>query len=186
MQGGMMHSFYFFRSKKVRFVPLVSLLVTLAVSGCNLYGEVGGDYNNESNTLPPLLAGAWTAFYAGVPLDGYTITDTEITYGDGGAGGGSFDYTGTIRFVSNFDAASGVVIIEYTIPPSYPGYNGLSFFAVYYRDLSAGSVRLANATTLSDFSAPDTATLEEAKAKFTRMSMGSYVDWSAAQPYARQ
>jgi hypothetical protein len=51
--------------------------------------------------------------------------------------------------------------------------------------LLPGSVQLANATILPDYSAPDTATLEEAIGKFTRAKIGSYVDWSVVLPQHR-
>jgi hypothetical protein len=61
----------------------------------------------------------------------------------------------------------------------------MDFFAIYYRNLKAGSIQLANAINLSDRTAPDVASQAEAVAKFTRMKMGLYVDWGVVQPQRR-
>jgi hypothetical protein len=159
------------------------ILPVLVFSGCDLYGKPGGDDTNEPGTLPLQLQGEW-AFPPENPSEHYRIAADTVEYGYGGAS--PMDFTGAIRFVSNYSADSGVIIIEYTtLKPSYDKYNGLPFFAIYYQNLRADSVQLANATTFPDYSAPDTATLEEAKAKFTRGKMGSYVDWGVVQPQQR-
>jgi hypothetical protein len=115
----------------------------------------------------------------------YTITGETIEYGYGGENSIGTGFKGTIRFVSNYSSGSGIIIIEYTEKPAYPLYNGLDFFGIYYRNLNTDSVQLANAANLPDYSAPDTATLDEAKGKFTRIKMGLYVDWSVVQPQRR-
>jgi hypothetical protein len=155
----------------------------LFFAGCELYGKPGGDDTNVPGELPSLLQGTW-AFPPENPSELYTITADTVEYGYGD-GASPMDFKGAICFVSNYSDDSGVIIIEYTEPPSYKKDNDRSFFAVYYRDLRSGSVKLANATTLRDYSAPDTATLEEAKEKFTRGKMGSYVDWGTVQPQER-
>jgi hypothetical protein len=185
MQGGIMNSF---RSKKFLPVSLASLLfaAALVLSGCDLYGTVGGDDTNIAGALPYLLPGKWLSYSYGNPSDSYTITDTEITYDDGSGGAWSMGYTGTIRFVSNYSSSSGVIIIEYTRPPTYDGYNGNDFFAIYYRNLTANTMQMANATILGPNTCPDTATLDEAVRKFTRMQMGNYINWSIVQPFEKQ
>ncbi|GHV18837.1 hypothetical protein FACS189493_8450 [Spirochaetia bacterium] len=156
--------------------------MVLVLSGCDIYGKVGGDDGNIPGGLPFQLQGKWRSS----PGDNYVITDTEITY-DGGVGiSGGTNYTGTIRFVSNYSPDSGLIIIEYTVKPAYSGYNGKDFFAIYYKDLTANTMQMANATILGPNTCPDTATLEEAVEKFTRMQMGNYVDWSFVQPFTRQ
>ncbi|MDR0376338.1 MAG: hypothetical protein LBH70_00930 [Spirochaetaceae bacterium] len=160
----------------------------LLLSSCELYGTVGGDVANIAGALPQLLQGEWAYIPPGseIASETYTITAETIEYG-GNSGGDDIGtgFTGTIRFVSNYSSGSGVIIIEYTEKPAYDKYNGLDFFGIYYRNLEAGSVQLANATTFPDYSAPDTATLDEAVAKFTRMEMGRYVDWSVVNPQRR-
>jgi hypothetical protein len=154
--------------------------------GCELYGKVGGDDANIEGALPYLLQGEWAYIptTSGAPSDGYVITSTTIEYSYRGART-DMDYKGEIRFVSNYNSNSGLIIIEYTKKPTYAGYNGNDFFAIYYRIHSSNLMRMANTTTLPAYTCPDTATLEEAKAKFTRMTMGKYVDWSVAMPQTR-
>jgi hypothetical protein len=174
------------RSPKTLLLFLPFFLGVLFFPRCELYGKVGGDDANIEGALPYLLQGEWRYIptSSGAPADSYVITGTALTYSYGG-GGADTDYAGDIRFVSNYSADSGLIIIEYTVKPSYSGYNGNSFFAIYYRGLSSNSVQLANTTVLPAYTCPDTATLEEAKAKFTRMTMGNYVDWSVVQPQRR-
>jgi hypothetical protein len=162
------------------------LAVLLLFSGCDLYGKVGGDDTNIQGALPDLLRGEWAYIPPGSDIlsEAYRISGDTVSYGYGG-GSSPTDYTGTVRFVSNYSSDSGLIIIEYSSPPSYALYNGLSFFAIYYRNLRSDMVQLANAIDLGDYSSPDTATLEEAVAKFTRMTMGNYVDWGVVQPQRR-
>jgi hypothetical protein len=158
------------------------------LSACELYGKAGGDDANIEGSLPFLLRGQWVYLQPGntVPAEQYTITDTAITYGYAESPS-VYDYAGTIAFVSNYSSNSGVIIIRYDAgkKPGYPLYNGGDFGAVYYRNLQADSIQLANAINLSDMSAPDTRTLEEAVEKFTRTAMGAYVSWGAVQPQQR-
>jgi hypothetical protein len=178
-----------------RFFRLLFLLLTgaaLFFPGCDLYGRVGGGDANIPGSLPFLLRGTWAYTQPGdtASADQYIITETAtgtaIEYGyDGGSS--VFDYAGTIEFVSNYDSGSGVIIVKYdpAKKPGYSQYNSGDFCAVYYRNLQAGSVQLANAINLSDKSAPDTATLDEAVEKFTRMKMSLYIDWGNVQPQVR-
>ncbi|MDR1047000.1 MAG: hypothetical protein LBL64_04435, partial [Treponema sp.] len=100
-----------------------------------------------------------------------------------------FGFEGTIEFVSNYSSDSGLIIIKYTNTgrPAFPAYNGKDFFAIYYRNLNAGWVQLANTTILPPPASvsPDVDSLEEAKAKFTRMTIGNYVNWGIVQPQRR-
>jgi hypothetical protein len=162
------------------------LAAVLALSGCDLYGTVGGDDTNIPGGLPLQLQGEWLSFSYGNPSDSYTITGTEITYDDGSGGAWNMGYTGTIRFVSNYSSSSGLIVIEYTVRPTYAGYNGNDFFAIYYRHLTTNTMQMANTTILGPNTCPDTATLDEAVKKFTRMTMGNYVDWSIVQSFEKQ
>jgi hypothetical protein len=170
--------------------------VTLFFSGCDLYGTIGVDDVNKEGGLPPMLVGEWDYTQPGAsdPAEVYTIagspgTGYTIEYGYGSSPS-STDYTGTAVFVSNYSSDSGVIIIKYDPAgkPAYSEYNGNLFTAVYYRKLHATWVQLANVIALPTppIVCADTATLEEAKAKFTRMKMGRYVDWSIVQPQRRQ
>jgi len=171
-----------------RFLIPALLLLTLLLPCCELYGKIGGSDENIQGALPPLLRGEWIFIQPGLstPAERYLIEENTIQYGYGG-GELEYDFKGTIHFVSNYSMDSGVIIIEYfnSHRPSYAGYNGNSFFAVYYRNLKTNTVQLANSINLADLSAPDTATLEEAIAKFTRLKMGSFVDWGVVQHQSR-
>jgi hypothetical protein len=171
--------------KTLAALPL--LLAALVFSRCELYGKVGGDGANIEGALPWLLQGEWAYIppHSDRPSEVYTITAETISYGYAGEDNTGTNYAGKIRFVSNYSAGSGVIIIEYTEKPSYALYNGLPFFAVYYRNLNEDWVQLANAVNPDQQSAPDTATLEEAVAKFTRMNMGNFVSWPVVQPQRR-
>jgi hypothetical protein len=165
----------------------VWLLTFFFITGCDLYGKIGADDANIEGALPPLLRGEWVYIQPGspAPAERYVIEEDTVQYGYGG-GESEYDYKGNIRFVSNYSTDSGVIIIEYTSPPSYQGYNGNSFFGIYYRNLKSDTVQLANAINLVDnYSAPDTATLEGAVEKFTRLGMGSFVDWGVVQSQRR-
>ncbi|MDR2111242.1 MAG: hypothetical protein LBP32_08025 [Spirochaetaceae bacterium] len=164
---------------------------TLFFSRCDLYGAVGGEEANIPGALPSRLQGEWEYIQPGntVPAEKYNITPELIEYRGYSENGrpSSFDFTGTIRFVSNYSPGAGVIIIEYEPgkKPSYSQYNNGDFCAVYYQNLQADSVQLANAIDLSGMEAPDTGTLDEAVAKFTRTNMGRFVNWSVVQPQRR-
>lgn len=169
----------------------VLLFAAMLLAGCDLYGKIGTDDQNIQGALPALLRGEWVYIQPGLhtPAERYIIEENTIQYGYGGNddGGSEYDFKGHIRFVSNYNNSSGVIIIEYieTERPSYAAYNGNSFFGIYYRNLKTNTVQLANAINLTDFTSPDTATLEEAIEKFTRLRMGIYVDWSVVQHQSR-
>ncbi|MDR1174415.1 MAG: fibronectin type III domain-containing protein [Treponema sp.] len=140
----------------------------------------------EGSSSIESLLGTWTSIYD----DSYTITGTMLSYDDGYGG----KISGTIRYINNFNAASRVIIIEYTEEgkPTYndydenfniiagpfdpPGY----FQGVYYKSLSAGSVQMGNATDASKsghLAAPETATLDEAKNKFTQDAASTFMSF---------
>jgi hypothetical protein len=176
------------RSPKTLLLLLPLLIgAALVFSRCELYGKTGGDDTNIEGALPYLLQGDWAYIppHSERASEVYTITADAVDYGYAGDDNTGTNFKGKIRFVSNYSSTSGVIIIEYTEKPAYPLYNGLSFFAIYYRNLNAAWVQLANAINPDRQSAPDTATLEEAVAKFTRMNTGTYVDWSVVQPQQR-
>jgi len=193
-------SINYLRKKNVtsRFLILLLLFLTLILSCCEPYGKIGGSDENIQGALPPLLRGEWVFIQPGLttPAERYLIEENTIQYGYGSSSEGGtendgaeseFDFKGNIHFVSNFSSNSGVIIIEYfdTHRPRYAGYNGNSYFAVYYRNLKNNTVQLANAINLVDLNAPETATLEEAIKKFTRLGMSGFVDWSVVQHQSR-
>jgi hypothetical protein len=160
---------------------LAVCLLAVFLTGCN-NGTIDDDVN-KPGTLPVILVGKWANY------DEYIIK-TEIIEGKEEHTIGylmnddewPFEYKGTIRFVSNYNSSSGIIIIEYTnnlfSDPNKP------FTGIYYRDLTSTTVKLANAINLNDnYSSADTATLEEAIKKFTLGRMGNYIDWSVVTPY---
>ncbi|MDR1654352.1 MAG: hypothetical protein LBR96_00030 [Treponema sp.] len=134
----------------------------------------------EDPDLDSRLVGSWRSEYN----DGYVISGAALRYDDGL--GGSYDYTGAIRYVQKFDNASGVIIIEYTVPPTYEVLPG-AFFGIYYWGLTPAQVYLANTTDLDNSYAPtETATLEAAAAKFTQANRSKFVAESAVKPQKKQ
>jgi hypothetical protein len=143
----------------------VCLVVTaLTLSGCNLFGP--DNFGSELGDLK----GTWAS-----ASDGYEISDTKLIYKDDYG----YGFTGTIKAVSNFTTKAGVIIVEYTAPPTgsaeYPYSPAGNFQGVYYQELTATTVQLANAY---DPTGTETATLEAAKAKFTLDKAGDYVTWT--------
>ena len=167
-------------------LPILVVSFFFLLTGCELYGKVGGDDTNIQGALPERLRGEWVYTPPGsvIPSEKYLIEENAIQYGYGG-GESDTNFEGKIRFVSNYSTDSGVIIIEYTECPHYENYNGNSFSAIYYRRLTGDTVQLANVIKLSSLGSADTVTLEEAIGKFTRLQMGSYVDWGVVQPQRR-
>jgi hypothetical protein len=169
------------------FFAFFAFAVIILFPCCELYGTVGGDDTNIEGALPSLLQGEWAYVPpSGNSSEGYIINEDNIEYVYYGTDNIGADFKGKVVFVSNYSSTSGLIIIQYTVPPTYSSYNDdLLFCATYYRNLRSQSVQLANATTLPYNTCPDTATLEEAIAKFTRMTIGNYVNWSIVMPQTR-
>jgi len=163
---------------------LTGLLLVLLLAGCELYGKIGGDDTNIAGALPVHLQGEWVFPAPGLPpAERYIITETTIQY-IAYQESGVTSYRGTIVFISNWSSTAGVIIIRYIegYYPTFPEFNGNSYFAIFYRILGTNSVQLANATILPDSpTSPDTATQEEAIARFTRGRSGNYVGWGHVQ-----
>ena len=163
--------------KRVLFAGLVLVLLAGFLGGCKT--EVEDEFTKG---LPDALIGKWVSSNYG---DWFEITrsgGTEILKI-------SFDGTnvasqGTIRDVTNFNSESGVIIVEFS--------SGLTnankpFGAVYYLDRSGTAVSFNSASdaTAADWDA-NTTTLAEAIARFTKASMGNWIDASFAVPYVKQ
>jgi len=162
--------------KRVLFACLVLVLLACFLGSCK--NEV--EDVNEPGSLPDGLVGKWVASYG----DFYEITrsnNVETLKYDSGYGSPS---QGTIRFVSNYDSKSGVIIVEYT--------SGLTnanrpFGAVYYLDLTSTTAGLSSAwdSTAADYDA-NTVTLQDAIEKFTKGNIGNYLDLSQVPTYTKQ
>ena len=161
------------RVKRVLFTGLVLVLLAGFLGGCKT--EPADDGVNKPGSLPNGLVGKWATAY-----DSFEITTGAIKYDDGGY---DYGYEGTIEFVSNYDSKSGLIIVKYTT-----GGNATKpYHAIYYLNFTTGTVELNNTSdsTVADYNA-DTATLEQAKEKFTKGSMGNYMDFSYSTPYTKQ
>jgi hypothetical protein len=182
-KGRSMFSFFsVHRAKRFLSVGFVFLAMAAIITGCNTDPEPDPvpTPSGTSALLPDGLLGTWDCGYG----DKYEITrgwDTETVKYISYTPGWEFETVGTVRSVSRFNNTSGVIIIEYTNgapDPSRP------FTAVGYEDLKPTTVLLAGVFN-PDYSYADTATLAEAKSKFTVDTLGTYIDWSFVQPYYR-
>jgi hypothetical protein len=172
--------------KRALLAILVFGLLAAFLAGCKIIGELD---INIPGTLPDGLVGEWFAVDEGYGSDGFIITKTgsTITLEYDGGGPYGLDYTGTIRFVSNYDTKSGVIIIEYETPPDYGYESGKEFHAIYYLDFKPEtSVELNNTANSSEPYNADTATLIEAVSKFSKGNMGNYMDISVSTTYFKQ
>ena len=156
--------------KRVAFSGMALLILAAALGSCD---------SNSGNDANAALQGKWVGDYD----ETYIIGETTLQYS---SGFDDFDYKGNITSLSTFGSDSGVVIFQYTELPKVKADISNIFSAVYYRNLKRDSVQLANVINLTDYSSVDTASLEEAAAKFTRADMGSYVDWSFVQPLRKE
>jgi hypothetical protein len=160
------------------------LLLALGLVATLLSGCPGGGAGDRAS-----LIGTWKSSFN----ETWIITPTTVT---------TDTYTGTIVNNPNFTASAGVIIIEYTLPkpkyyeydtnPPYGIINGIisgpinppgDFYAIYWKELTAGSVELANAWNISDMTpagAPETTTLGEAKTKFTLDNAASWAGMYSA------
>jgi hypothetical protein len=139
-------------------------------------------YQDRQETLNSRLIGSWRSDYD----DGYVISDTALSYNAGYDS--SFSFTGDIRYFKKFDDASGVIVIEYTAPPTYNALPG-AFFGIYYWGLTPARVYLANTTEINSvppYAPPETATLEAAIAKFTQADKSQFVAESAVKVQKKQ
>ena len=169
---------------KAKFAALV--FVILVFGGCDTGNSVGEiDDTNHPGTMPPSLLGEWGSGFG----EKYVIEEDAFQYISEDFLDNDvlwrMSYKGTIHLVSNYTGNSGVIIIEYTEKPSYPGFNNNSFTAIYYRNLGTASVQMANVIDQGDYSCVDTATREEAVQRFTQGRVGNYVDWNVVNPQTR-
>ena len=157
------------------------LVLLVAIVGCDSNGNTSNDNSNEQGVFPPNLAGEWLGLIPGstIPADYYVIEEDTLQYVMDDPEWG-MEYTGNIRFVSNYSSSSGLIIIEYTQGASDPGK---PFAGIYYKSLTSSTVQLANAIN-PDYSSADTTSLDEAVEKFTRNKMDTYVSYWG--PYTKK
>jgi hypothetical protein len=165
----------------------------------------GGD---KAHALFPLAALNPITTYtpASVSLDDYLLLYDDTVYGqsdggEGGAGGWSTCYMGVVRALNVFngDAKRGAIVIEYVKggapkwldrwPESAGG--ALPFFGVYYREIAADVVQMANAVNLAALYAgkryyTEKPTLDEAIAGNTVENEAEYISWGVVIPQDRE
>ncbi|QQO10145.1 hypothetical protein [Breznakiella homolactica] len=138
--------------------------------GATLIGswQANGSYGEEGNK---------TSF-----TEVYTITNDTLTYSYEEGSVWDYTFTGSIKNNPDFTNDYGVIIIEY-LAPSDPS---LKFSGTYWRGLTETSVSMANAANLDNYREPvETATLEEALAKFTIDNIDDFVNWSNIAPLGK-
>ncbi|MFP3089489.1 hypothetical protein LQZ21_04090 [Treponema sp. TIM-1] len=155
-------------------LPLFFLLCL--VMGSVLFSSC--DWSGGDSGGGGTLTGTWSS-----GSDGYEITSTTLTYiSDYGYG-----FIGNIRDRIEFSPTSGVIIVEYTTPPTAYNPPG-KFQGVYYKDLTANSVKLGSAYTVADYTVPvEVTTLALAREKFKLENIALYGgELTAATPQTRQ
>ena len=163
---------------------LIALSALLVFSGCDDKPPPPDPFVDD-HILNSNLIGTWMTDY-----DNYVINDTKLTYDDGFGDG----YAGNIVYVSNFNSSknAGVIIIEYDAdkkPTYYDSFenwgesdhivplNG-DFIGIYYKTLKPGvSVQMGQAYATDRIGGSEEATLEVAKAAFTRGKEGTYMTY---------
>jgi hypothetical protein len=152
-------------------------VVTGIFSGCDLDG--GDPPSLYGNDISQLI-GSWAD-----GAEGYEISNTTLSYDDGSNGAWGMSFDGIIRYVANFSAKSGVIIIEYTAAPTVPYTASNNFLGIYYRIETANMVKFANSYNAST----NTPNLNSAVATFTLANesdfvsvWGSYIKQSSSPP----
>jgi len=168
--------------KCARCLFVLFLCASFLVFGCK--EEPEDDVYNDDHILNVDLIGIWKSNSD----DSYAITSTHLTYY---GYGDTISYSGTIKYVSNFDSTknAGVFIIEYDDDhkASYPiydedwnptgDYHPLkgNFIGVYYQELKKGaSVKMGTAYIEGG---AEKSTLVAAKNAFTLDREGDYMSF---------
>jgi hypothetical protein len=164
------------------------ILVLFLLGGCENPSDT---QESLGDPLDSRLIGTWRS-RPQLDAEGYDISDTTLAYTDGDEEvGWGLDYEGIIRYTKRFNDTDGIIIIEYTQEgwPKYtePGHTVSAyvgtpipgpFFGIYYSELTADSVILANSTTLDSdppYAPPETKTLEEAIEQFTEHTRDRFI-----------
>ena len=165
------------RIARAALAGLLCLASAFLFLSCPMEGSTGGgggDGGGGGGGNTPTLYGTWQGVVKPTNTpDTYTISATELRYDDNSPAY-NFEYKGSITKIVTFDNASGVIIIQYTEVPASQGTVG-GYFGVYYRDLSAGTVKMANAYDLSQNAYPSAASSGDADKMFTEGNAGKYV-----------
>jgi hypothetical protein len=190
---------------------VILIIAALFLAGCSTGVGYDLDETTSGRALlddpedPPSIYGTWLYTYD--YLDDYgdrqygydkyvivegeddapdTLTYTSVYYPDE-----DWNSTFTAEIVQinlNGDGLSGVIIIEYIVPPT--GGNAGWYNAVYFDELeeklTGDTVKLANAVILSNYNSSQVATLLEAQTNFTWANAVNYIYWGIVNPMIRQ
>jgi len=162
-------------STKAAFFNKTALLTLALFLSAGLMFVSCTDNENSGN-----LNGTWDDGWSQVIINSSAKT---IVYTD--------SYEGNIVNSPSYTASSGVLIIQFTKyadwggpAPSTSHANVGKYSALYWTELTASSVRLADA--YEGYNRVIFATLGEANAAFTVDKVGNYVDWSITAPYTKK
>jgi hypothetical protein len=167
--------------RAVSLVLVLGLIAgALSLAGCKAEDDTGN------------LVGYWQNIYAeGTDSEFITnirITATTVEY--------EGSYKATIENEPGFEAAYGVLIIKFTeyLAHDYSNYPEVTtspdptkvdkYAALYWKDLTASTVNLADAYIGSDHQIVDD--LETARSTFTNDNAHNFVDWSGVSPYNKK
>ncbi|MCL2008697.1 MAG: hypothetical protein FWG77_11510 [Treponema sp.] len=159
------------------FFSVVFLSFALLFTGCNM-----DDDSHTDRAFVPV--GIWETDF-----DRYEITSNSIDYVMDNSSWNPVNdvLQGQIVRAIDFSPDAGVLIIRVNAASGPLIANTVgNYTGIYYRDFSAGSIRLANAIDLTDYSPVETDSLTEAIALFTAGNSGSHVDWSFVISYTKK
>jgi len=188
--------FSFFKKQSILKRVLVTLSVLLCLSAALVFTGCSTDPDDSEN-----LNGTWIysspGYSSSIKINSSAKT---IVYEE--------NYEGDIVNSPDYAAVNGVLIVKFTkywetnwemIDPegdfedinnwtsttAETDANNGKFGAVYWRDLKAGSVRMADAYTNAGFTHVILADLATAQTSFTLERAGEYVDWSITGTYTK-
>jgi hypothetical protein len=120
------------------------------------------------------LTGIWDSY-----ADGYVVSQTTLKYDDGSDGKWGMSFAGTIKYISAYGTGTGVIVIEYTEPPSvsYTTAGTSDYEGIYYK-VNGTRVRFANVYDTTNTETPNLAT---AIAKFSQANESTFIsNWNVA------
>ena len=164
------------------------LCVLLCLSTAFLFTGCSTDVNDVgSEGLDSRLIGKWKS-----PFDEiYVITQTNLSYESEYS-----SWSGRIMYAANFNDNTGILIIQYDEDKKQQWTNwdtleditpmNRDFYGIYFRNLTQNSVVLSNTSDQANNWGPsETATLAQAKSRFTLDKMPDWIDLSFAAPLDR-
>lgn len=153
-----------------------ALFAVILLLGCQIDDDTGNLHGTWINVYDP---GGENEFTTTIIINSSAKT---IEYAD--------SYEGEIINSPDFSAVNGVLIIKFTkycdfmYPPPISTHSNVNKFgALYWRELTIGSVLMADAYDGLDHLIFDT--IEEAQTAFTIDKANNYVDWSYVGTYTK-